>query len=254
MMYGFLLHPVFWLFFVGLFLGAAAALVTVRPGRRKDPAKFRRQRPTKVCLSLSAAVVCLSAAFFASSPDGLFPRFFLAALAGLLLAGPGLRFKKAVGIPLLVLSLAALVFGVKALAGWQSAGRTAPAAMILVLGLEETSAALSFTPEGAKETIIRAALQPGSGLGIKIAILRIPAAYPVFGAIPLYRIQALASSGQDYPLPMPAPPAWEKTLLGLPGVRIETREIPLPPLSLFASCEVLFEPRGETLLFINKEP
>jgi hypothetical protein len=253
MIYSFFLHPVFWLFLAGLFLGAVAATASVLPRRRKDPAKFRRQRPTKIYLSLSGAVACLSAALFASSPDGLFPRFFLAMLAGALLAGLGLRFKKAAGIPLLLLCAAALVFGTQALSGWQTAGKTTPAARILVLGLEEDSAALSFTPKGARQTIIRAALRQESGPGIKIAVLRIPAAYPVLGAIPLYRIQALASLGQDHPLALPAPSGWEKTLLRLPGIRVETRETPLPRLSLFASYEALFEPRSENLI-INKKP
>jgi hypothetical protein len=252
MIYSFFLHPLSWLFFTGVFLGAAAAIITVRPGRRKDPARFLRRRPTKIYLALSGAAACFTAALFASSPDGLPREFFLAMLTGFLLAGFGLRFKKAAGIPLFVLSLAALVFGVKALDGWNSAGKTVPAARILVLGLEENSASLSFTPEGSKETIIRAALRPESPINIKTAVLRIPAAYLVFSAIPLYRIQALSSAGQDHPLPLPEPSSWEKALLNLPGVYIEIRETPLPGITLFASCEVLFDPRGGNLI-INKK-
>jgi hypothetical protein len=197
-------------------------------------------------------VVCVTAALFASAPDGLPARFFFAMITGVILTGPGLRFKKAAGIPLLVLSLAALVFGVKAFSGWTSAGKTTPAAAVLVLSLEENAAALSFTPQEAKETIIRASLRSGTGLGVKTGILRVPAAYLIFGAIPLYRIQAVCAPGEDYPVPLPEPSGWEKALLSLPGIRVETRETPLPPLSIFASYEILFDPAAENILISEK--
>ncbi|MDR1316599.1 MAG: hypothetical protein LBK13_06965 [Spirochaetales bacterium] len=242
------LHPVFWLFCAGLFLGAVAATLSVRPDRCKDPAKFRGQRPTKIYLALSGAIVCLSVALFVSSPDGLPPGFFLALLTGVLLCGFGLRFKKNAGIPLLIISIAACVFAARAFSGWKSAGKTVSVAKVLVLSLEEDAAVLSFTPEEGRETIIRASLQPGNGPSVKITLLRIPAVYLIFGAIPLYRIPAPASSGQDQTGPLPASSGWEKILFNFPGVRAETIETPLPPLSLFASYEILFKPRGRSLL------
>jgi hypothetical protein len=252
MNYNFFSHPVFWLFWAGIFSGGVAALIAVRPRERKDPVKFLRRRPAKIYLSLSGAVVCLTSALFASSPDGLSLKFFLAALSGFLLAGLGLRFKKAAGIALLVVSAAALIFGAQALAGWDTAGKTVPAASVLVLALEENAAALSVTVKETKETIIRAALPPGSAVSVKTAVLRIPWPYLIFSAIPLYRIQALGVSGQDYPLPLPEPSDWEKTLLKFPGVHIEILETPLPSLSLFSSYEVFFDPRAGNIHISEK--
>jgi hypothetical protein len=183
-----------------------------------------------------------------SSPDGLPPGFFLALLTGVLLCGFGLRFKKTAGIPLLIISIAACVFAAQAFSGWKSAGKTVSVAKVLVLSLEEESAVLSFTPEGERETIIRASAGPGNSPSIQITLLRIPAAYLIFGAIPFYRIPAPASSAQAQPASLPAASGWEKFLLNLPGVHTETIETPLPPLSLFASYEILFKPRGPSLL------
>jgi hypothetical protein len=253
MIYNFFQHAIFWLFFTGFFLGVIGALLTTRPDRQKNPQKFRQRRPAKIYFFLSGAVVCITVALFVSAPGGLPARFFFALISGIVFTGLGLRFKKAAGIPLLILFVAALVFGGKAFADWNTTGKTVPAAEVLVLSSDENGAVLSFTPTGAAETIVRASWEPGAGVSVKTDILRIHPAYPVFGVLPLYRIQALASSGQDHLIPLPEPSAWEKAFLDFPGVRIETRESPLPPLSLFSSYKILFDPSAEDLV-INKKP
>jgi hypothetical protein len=240
MIYKMIVHPVFWFFLAGLFLGAAAALL-ILPNRRRGSYEFKKGRPAKIYLFLTGAVVCATIALFVSS-DRVLPRFPLALLAGFILTAAGLRFKKAAGIPLLVLATTAAVFGVKALSGWDVAEST-PAGTFIVLNLNDprTAAgdtALSFTLAGKAEVITRGL---SGSLKLKTEFIVFPAGYLIFSALPLYRIRAVSAADGENEFAV-SPSSWEKFLLNLPGVHIETNETELPFLSLFAVYSITVYP------------
>jgi hypothetical protein len=194
--------------------------------------------PTKIHLLLTAAVLCLTAALFVSGP-GFAARFLFAFAAGLILSGLGLRFKKAAGIPLLVLFTAGLILGGLSRPGWETARFDQSACRVVVLSLEPETA-LSITTRGETETIVHA---PSSSLRLKTEFLAVPAAYLLFSALPVYRVTALLAGDEQRSLAAAKPAAAEKLLLALPGVHLQTFETPLPPLELFSSYELFVDPR-----------
>ncbi|MDR1932736.1 MAG: hypothetical protein LBQ57_07950 [Spirochaetales bacterium] len=248
-MYKLIQHPLFWLFFAGFCAGAVIALLTVRPESRADPRKFRARRPAKIYLLLTGAVACLTIGLFASAPGGIPLRFLSSPFAGVLSGGLGLRFKKAAGIPLLALGIAAAAAGTAALSGWNVADPRAAAASVIVLSLDESGASLSVSADGAdahkRDQIVRV---PAAGLRVKTEFLVFPPPYLVFRAIPLYRFVAILASDGEHPLETAGPSAWEQKLLALPGVRIETVETELPNPRLFSLYALTIDPQGAVLV------
>jgi hypothetical protein len=232
-------HPLFWLFCSGFSVGAIIALLSVRTALRADPQKFRKSRPVKIYLLLTSAVTCLTIAFFASAPGGIPLRFLTAPLTGVLAGGLGLRFKKAAGIPLLIICAASVAVGAAALPAWNAVNSRETVGNLIVLSLDEADTSLCVSAN--VEQVLRV---PAGRIRVKTDFLSFPKPYLIFSALSFYRLVSLLAADSEYPLAA-APSAWEKALLGLPGVRIETVETELQNPQLFSSYTISVYPDGE---------
>ena len=238
MIYKLLGHPSLWFFFTGIFLGGIIAILPPPPRRCKDPLKYRAGRVAKIFLFLTGAVAAGTVALFLSG--SAYPvRFLPAVLVGLVLAALGLRFKRAAGIPLLVLCAAALILGSMALAGWELVQEGEVVCHAFVLSAEGDEASLSVKALGGAEAIVHA---PAANLRVQTKFLSIHPAYPFFGSLPFYRIIAVLAEGRDYELASGELAVKEETLLALPGVYIKTFETNFPSLQRFFACELVIAP------------
>ena len=102
--------PVPWIALAGIFAGAALGRATARTRHRRDSERARTVKWALFCIYLSVGIVMAVVAVFVSGPGGIAdPR--LALIAGVMaaLSFCANRFKKALGIPIIVLALACAV-------------------------------------------------------------------------------------------------------------------------------------------------
>jgi hypothetical protein len=102
--------PVPWIVLAGLFIGAAASRAAARTRHRRNPGRSRTAKWTLFCVLLSIGVVFGVVAVFVSGPGGIGdPRLGMIAGVAAVLSFAAMRFKKALGIPIAVMVLAAAV-------------------------------------------------------------------------------------------------------------------------------------------------
>ncbi len=102
----FLTSPVPWVFLAAVFLGAAVASATRRTRHRRDPEKARHRKWVSFCILLSVAVLLALAALFIPGPQLILnPALLYVAGGTALLSFAAFRFRKAMGIPVLVLAI-----------------------------------------------------------------------------------------------------------------------------------------------------
>jgi hypothetical protein len=100
--------PLLWVILAGLFLGAALASATARTSRRRNPEQARTRKWVAACVLACIAVVLGLLAVFLSGPAKMMDiRLAWATGAAAVISFGVLRFKKALGIPVLVLLILA---------------------------------------------------------------------------------------------------------------------------------------------------
>jgi len=93
-----------------LFAGAAASRATMRTGNKRDPGKARTRKWVVTCVYLSIAVVIGLVAVFVPGPEKMNDvRLAWVAAVAVVLAFCALRFKRALGIPVIVVLVAAVL-------------------------------------------------------------------------------------------------------------------------------------------------
>jgi hypothetical protein len=101
------MSPVPWMALAGIFAGAAVSRATVRTRHRRNPERARTVKWVLFCAYLSLGILLAVVAVFVSGPGGVAdPRLGLIAGVMAVLSFSATRFKKALGIPILVLALA----------------------------------------------------------------------------------------------------------------------------------------------------
>jgi hypothetical protein len=102
----FLTSPFPWVFLAALLLGAAAARATRGTRRKRDPERARHRKWVIFCVLLSGAAVLTLAAVFVPGPARIVdPALTYLAAGTAIVAFAALRFRKALGIPVLVLAV-----------------------------------------------------------------------------------------------------------------------------------------------------
>ncbi len=102
--------PVPWIVLAGLFVGLAVSRATVRTRHRRNPERARTAKWVLFCVYLSIGIILGVAAIFVSGPGGIGdPRLGVIAGVAAALSFAATRFKKALGIPVIVLVVALAV-------------------------------------------------------------------------------------------------------------------------------------------------
>ncbi len=97
-------NPFFWVLLASVFTAAAAARLTILPVRSRHPERDRRRRWTWVSLFLSAAILSLLGAAIFPDPAEVLDRRLIYFFLGLFFVSfLGFRFRKAIGLPILLL-------------------------------------------------------------------------------------------------------------------------------------------------------
>jgi predicted DNA-binding WGR domain protein len=112
-------NPYLWVFGASLAAGGALAQLAVFPSRRRNPTRARTVKWVLFCVNLSVAVSAVVAGIFLTDLVHRLDRalvYFALIVVGL--AFLGLRFKKAVGIPMFVLVTAVVVLSISFLQAW----------------------------------------------------------------------------------------------------------------------------------------
>lgn len=99
--------PVPWVVLAGVFVGAAASWATVRTRHRRNPDRARTRKWIVFCVSLSLGIGLGATAVFVAGPGGITdPRLGVIAGVATAVGFAATRFKKAMGLPILVLLIA----------------------------------------------------------------------------------------------------------------------------------------------------
>ncbi|HET6451986.1 MAG TPA: hypothetical protein VFI08_11780 [Spirochaetia bacterium] len=147
--------PFLWVALGGLFLGAAASRATRRTRTARDPERARTRKWVLVCLWLSVAVILGLAAVFVPGPSRILnPSYAWIAGTVAALAFIAFRFRKAAGIPVLVLLLAlAAVLGLFLQSVRAFTGET-EIATVRVLSVQPGSMRLQLVPRGDEPVLL----------------------------------------------------------------------------------------------------
>ncbi|HVP19832.1 MAG TPA: hypothetical protein VMU36_12645 [Spirochaetia bacterium] len=102
--------PVPWVLLAGVFVGAALSRATTRTRHRRDPERERTRKWILFCVYLSLGIGLGAVAVFVAGSAGIAdPRLGVIAAVAAVLSFCATRFKKAMGIPILVLVIACAV-------------------------------------------------------------------------------------------------------------------------------------------------
>ncbi|MFW5688739.1 MAG: hypothetical protein ACOC1U_04125 [Spirochaetota bacterium] len=146
-------HPLFWSALAGVGLGAALAAATWRTRRSRHPSRAASRKWALTWLALSLAVG--SAAAGVIVPAGLIilaPPSLLTLGIATLVVTAGLRFPRAVGVPLLVLIGTASVFSATITSGFEPVREPVELARITVLALRDDEISLEVVRSGREQT------------------------------------------------------------------------------------------------------
>jgi hypothetical protein len=191
----FLASPVLWVALAGLFLGAALSRATMRTRNRKDPDRARSRKWVFTCLYLSLAVILGLLAVFIPGPARILDGR-LAWLAGgcAVAAFSALRFKKALGIPLLVLLVAVvIVFGLFLQSISAFTGETEIAA-VRVVSADAGAMKLELVPRGAEPVSLS---MKGSYFAPIVKVVIFNDLFVFMGARTWYRFEGMTSFDQN---------------------------------------------------------
>jgi len=147
--------PLPWAILSGLFVGAAAARLAMRTRHRKDPDRARARKWVVACVLFSIAIVLALLGVFIPGPSKIVDiRLAWAAGIAAVVAFGALRFRKALGIPILVLVLVSIVLfslffqSVRAFTG------ETEIASVRVISVSSSSMRLEIAPRGEEPVLL----------------------------------------------------------------------------------------------------
>ena len=232
----FLSSPFPWVVLAGLMLGAAASRATMRASRRRNPERARTRKWVFTCVYLSLGVIFGLLALFIPGPARILDvRLAWTAAGAAVLAFAVMRFKKALGIPIVVLTLAVLLlFGLFLQSIRAFTGET-HIATVTVIGVEKDSMKLELAPRGGAPVMLDLEGQYFAPI-VKVVIF--DDFFVFLGARTWYRFEGMTSFDRnirqgksDYRFPQPAgmsEKVWEffeKNESRIPGVKTAQVEL-----------------------------
>ncbi len=147
--------PVPWTIIAGLFVGAAASRATTRTRHRRDPERARTRKWILFCVYLSIGIILALAAIFTFGPRGMSdPRLGMIAGAAVVIGFAGSRFKRAVGIPVVVLVVACAAFAVLFLQSVRAFTGETTIARVRVIRAENDTMRLEVIPTHGEPVLL----------------------------------------------------------------------------------------------------
>ncbi len=247
--------PLPWVVLAGIFLGAAASRATRRLRAGRDPERERTRRWVAVCLLLSIAVIFGLAAVFLPGPS----RVQDARLAGVggevaFVAFAALRFRKALGIPVLILAIAfAAALGLFLQSIRAFTGETEIAA-VRVIGAGGSSMRLEVVPRGGDAVLLT---MKGDYFAPIVKVVIFDDLLVFLGGKTWYRFEGMTSFDtnlrqQDTDYRFPRPPGiseavwafFEANEARVPGVKTAQIEMTMKRARDLASFEIRVQNDG----------
>lgn len=206
-----------WVLLSGVFLGAAASRATRRTANRPDPERARTRTWVLACVWLSLALLAAVGAVLVPGSERLVARgaggrLELAeplapwvALAGFVVAFLASRFRKAVGIPVVALALAALIaLGLFLQSVRAFTGETEIAA-VKAITVADGRMRLEVQPAGGPSELVEL---EGEYFAPVVAVVIFDDLWVFLGARTWYRFTGLVSFTMDHGLPVQTDTVW----------------------------------------------
>jgi hypothetical protein len=189
------MSPVPWIALAGVFVGAALSRATARTRQRRNPERARTAKWAMFCIYLSLGIILGVVAVFVSGPGGIAdPR--LGVIAGVMaaLAFCATRFKKALGIPIVVLAIACVVLvglflhSIKAFTGETTI------AAVRVISAENATMRLELIPRDREPVLLT---MEGDYFAPIVKVVIFNDLLVFLGAKTWYRFEGMTSFKQD---------------------------------------------------------
>jgi len=277
-----LTSPLPWAVIAGLLVGAAASRATMRTRGHRDPERAKTWKWVLVCIFLSLAVVFVLAGLFLPGPGKIFlpgpgkifnMRLAYAGGAAAVLVFFALRFKKAVGIPVVVLILVSVsLFGLFFRSIRAFTGET-EIATVRVISAESGGIRLELIPRGEEPVLLSMA---GQYFAPVVKVVIFDDLFVFLGAKTWYRFDGMTSfalvketdgdrfrqQNTDYYFPWPAGisetlwQVFEKNGNRIPGVKTVQVEMDLKRVDAeeFATYGIMVQNDGGVQIVAKKSP
>jgi hypothetical protein len=183
--------PLPWVVLAGICVGAAVSRATRRPRPGRDPERERSRRWIAVCLLLSLAVILGLAAVFLPGPSRIADtRLAWAGGGAALVSFAAFRFRKALGIPVLVLFLAfAASLGLFLRSISAFTGETT-IATVRVISRTGSTMKLELVPRGAEPVVLE---MKGDRFAPIVKVVMFDDLLVFLGASTWYRFEGMTS-------------------------------------------------------------
>jgi hypothetical protein len=147
--------PLPWAILAGVFVGAAVARVSMRTKHRRDPDRARTRKWVVACVLFSIAIVLALLGVFIPGPSKVVDiRLAWAALVAAVVAFCALRFKKALGIPVMVLLIASVILFSLFFQSIRAFTGETEIASVRVISVSASSMRLEVAPRGQEPVLL----------------------------------------------------------------------------------------------------
>jgi hypothetical protein len=260
----FLDSPYPWVLLAALFAGAAASRLTMGTRHRPHPERARTRKWIWVCIYLSLAVAFALLAVFIPGPARI-RDIGLAYVGGaaFVVAFAAVRFKKAIGIPVILLALSSvLLLGLFLQSVRAFTGET-EIAVIRVISLDPGRMKLELQPAGGVPVLLN---MEGRYFAPVVKVVIFDDLYVFLGAKSWYRFVGMTSFDEnlrqgntDYRFPQPmgiSESLWgffEKNETRIPGVKTAQIEMDMKRAKEFASYGIRIQNDGGVEIVTRSE-
>jgi hypothetical protein len=239
----------------GIFVGAALSAATRRTRHRKDPERAKTRKWILSCLWLSLAVVFGLLAVFVPGPAHILdPRLGWAAGIAAAVSFLALRFRKAAGLPVVVLLAALVVVTALFLQSIRAFTGETEIASLRTIGVDSASMRLELVPRGGQPVLLS---MKGTSFSPIVRVVIFDDLLVFLGARTWYRFEGMTSfddtlrqQDSDFRFTRPdgiSESLWklfEKYDAQIPGVKTAQTEMIVKRAREFASYGIMVQNDG----------
>jgi hypothetical protein len=198
--------PFPWILLASVFLGAAVSRATRRTSNRRDPDRARTWKWILVCMWLSLAVVLAAGGVLVPGVERILDvRLAFVAAAGFALTFVATRFRKALGIPVLVLLVAAIAAVALFFQSLRAFTGETEIARVNVLSADGAGMRLEVVPKGRPSALVDL---KGTYFAPVVKVVIFNDAWVFLGARTWYRFVGIASYDVREEMPQQAGEPW----------------------------------------------